>query len=177
MNLTEGTRRLALFLGVIGLAFGGFVSYLQLQSTMHRSAEHQQFKQAAARLEKLGTKTQEAYPIYKGIDPGDLGWKVLKKYPRFGPWVSGQITHQPELPKPWENYQATQQSGSSLTGHYDWRNLGIEIPNGQTLYPTPAPDAWSYLLVAILPVLGFFIPWCAIRAIGWVVAGYAQPLN
>jgi hypothetical protein len=48
----------------------------------------------------------------------------------------------------------------------------IETEDGQTLYPTPAPAAWEYLLVAIFPVLGFLIPWGAIRAIGWVGAGF-----
>lgn len=33
-------------------------------------------------------------------------------------------------------------------------------------------DAGSYLLIAILPVLGFFLPWGAVRAFGWVIAGF-----
>ncbi len=48
----------------------------------------------------------------------------------------------------------------------------IETQDGQTLYSTPAPGVWSYLLIAILPILGFFIPWGAVRAIGWVGAGF-----
>ena len=254
MNLKEGTRRLALLLGMIGLILGGFVSYFQLQSTMSQKANHQRFERAAVRIEQLGKKTQEAYPVYKDIDAGDLGWRVLVKYPQFWPWVSGSTTHQPELPKPWETYQAEQtpQPGAPATpmfapdgtlrwipnsmldramksggqqavlivdpdgterwapqGHvrgllkagaklapagdsqkmidarnaanhsalsekadYDWRTLGIQTPSGQRFYPTPAPSAWSYLLIAILPILGFFIPWGAVRAVGWVVAGF-----
>jgi hypothetical protein len=48
----------------------------------------------------------------------------------------------------------------------------IETEDGQTFYPTPSPSAWTYLLIALFPVLGFFIPWGAIRAIGWVGAGF-----
>jgi hypothetical protein len=48
----------------------------------------------------------------------------------------------------------------------------IETEDGQTIYPTPAPSAWLYLLIALFPVLGLFIPWGAIRAIGWVGAGF-----
>jgi hypothetical protein len=51
----------------------------------------------------------------------------------------------------------------------------IEAEDGQTLYPTSAPSAWRYLLIALLPALGFCIPWGAIRAIGWVVAGFVKP--
>jgi hypothetical protein len=57
------------------------------------------------------------------------------------------------------------------------KNFGVryfETQDGQTLYPTPAPSAWLYLLVALFPFLGFFIPWGAVRAIGWVLAGFIQ---
>jgi hypothetical protein len=48
----------------------------------------------------------------------------------------------------------------------------IETDDGQTLYLTRAPSAWRYLLIALFPALGFFIPWGAVRAIGWVGAGF-----
>jgi hypothetical protein len=48
----------------------------------------------------------------------------------------------------------------------------IETDDGQTLYPTPAPPAWLYLLIALFPILGFFLPWGAVRVIGWVGAGF-----
>jgi hypothetical protein len=54
----------------------------------------------------------------------------------------------------------------------DFAVESIETQDGQTLYPTPAPAAWLYLLIALLPVLGFVIPWGAVRAIGWVGAGF-----
>ena len=38
-----------------------------------------------------------------------------------------------------------------------------------------APAGWEYLLGTLFPILGFFIPWGAIRAIGWVVAGFIHP--
>ena len=51
----------------------------------------------------------------------------------------------------------------------------IETEDGQNLYPTPAPAASTYLLIALFPILGFLIPWGAIRAIGWVLAGFIRP--
>jgi hypothetical protein len=50
----------------------------------------------------------------------------------------------------------------------------IETEDDQTLYPTPAPSAWYYLLIALVPFLGFFIPWGAVRAIGWVGTGFVS---
>jgi hypothetical protein len=54
----------------------------------------------------------------------------------------------------------------------DHKVESLETQDGQTLYPTPAPGAWSCIMIAILPLLGFFIPWGAVRAIGWVGAGF-----
>jgi hypothetical protein len=51
----------------------------------------------------------------------------------------------------------------------------IETEDGQMLYPTQPPSAWLYFLAALLPILGFFVPWGMVRAFGWVGAGFSQP--
>lgn len=40
---------------------------------------------------------------------------------------------------------------------------------------TTPSSAWEYLCVPLCPILGFFISWGVIRAIGWVGAGFFQP--
>jgi len=47
MNLREGTRRLALLLGVAGAIVGGFASYLELQAVLSQKARHNRFEQLA----------------------------------------------------------------------------------------------------------------------------------
>ena len=47
MNLKEGTRRLALLLGVAGAILGGFASYKELQPLTRQGAEHNRFEQLA----------------------------------------------------------------------------------------------------------------------------------
>jgi hypothetical protein len=86
---------------------------------------------------------------------------------------------------PGRKYEITEPDGTPLaselnkvgikTVHWakDYGVESIETGEGQTLYPTPAPSAWTYLLIALFPILGFFIPWGAVRAIGWVGAGFA----
>jgi hypothetical protein len=59
-------------------------------------------------------------------------------------------------------------------------NKGYEVASlvtedGETLYPTPAPSVLEYLLVVILPIFGFLIPWGVVRAVGWVVVGFSPP--
>ncbi len=48
----------------------------------------------------------------------------------------------------------------------------IETEGGQTLYPAPEPSGRTYPLIVVLPVIGFVLPWGAIRAICWVGAGF-----
>lgn len=51
----------------------------------------------------------------------------------------------------------------------------IETEDGQMLYPTEPPSVWLSFLAAMLPILGFFVPWGVVRAIGWVGVGFSQP--
>jgi hypothetical protein len=37
----------------------------------------------------------------------------------------------------------------------------------------PESSAWEYCWCAFLPVLGFFIPWLAVRLVAWALAGFA----
>lgn len=47
MNLGEGTRRLALLVGVLGAITGGVGSYVELQSAIRQRAEHIRFERLA----------------------------------------------------------------------------------------------------------------------------------
>ena len=47
MNLREGTRRLALLLGVAGAILGGFASYSELQTVREQWASHNRFERLA----------------------------------------------------------------------------------------------------------------------------------
>jgi hypothetical protein len=149
MNLREGTRRLALLLGAAGAIIGGVFAYAQLQSTMRQRADHKQFEQLA----NSDAVQQDRKDFLAG-------------------WVSIDS-------KTGERIQWDQQvdKGGIKTIHWTKDNEieSIETEDGQTLYPTPAPGVWSYFLIAILPMLGFFIPWGVVRAIGWTLAGFIQP--
>lgn len=144
MNLREGTRRLALLLGVAGAIAGGFASYVELQPVMRQRADHQRFEQLANS---------------DVVQHERKDWFLVNLPPGYVP--------------------ATSEVKASGIKTINWtKNLGIEsieTEDGQTLYPTPAPSAWMYLLIAIFPIAGFFIPWGTIRAIGWVGVGFSQP--
>jgi hypothetical protein len=126
--------------------------------------------------------------------------QALIEYDREGKPIPAQGGTAPPCDKPhqpWEKcaerrseakYTIEDADGTVLSSQVDvgeiktinWtkgKDYGVEsivTDDGQTLYPTPAPAPWLYLLIALFPVFGFFIPWGAVRAIGWVGAGFVQ---
>lgn len=196
MNLREGTRRLALLLGVAGAIAGGFVSYLQLQTAMEQRARHDKFEQLAnSDVVKEQRKTLQSPDPYASI---------AKPVPQHGHAKLSDV--QPLPQKPWEKYakqpdkdkwakyaqddpsedvdwsrsvptpsQVNNGGITTINWSHGYGVASIETTSGETLFPTPAPSAWLYLLVALFPLLGFFIPWGTVRAIGWVGAGFVKP--
>ena len=147
MNLREGTRRLGLLLGVVGAILGGYVSYLELDSVIAQRAQHNRF-------ERLATS--------------DV---VQQERKRLGAWVS--IDQKTGERIPWEQQV---DKGGIKTIHWTKDNgvESLETEDGQYLFPTPAPSALEYLWIPLSLLLGFFVPWGAVRAIGWVVAGFVK---
>lgn len=254
MNLREGTRRLALLLGVAGAIVGGFASYMELQTTLTQRTAHEHFERLAnSAIVQQQRKTLQSAPDFipdtsavsgaaleqdrknphhkpmgkytladiapalpagaTGPEPNDTktDW-FARNAPTATPatpagatgaTVVQQPTRTPEkhFPDKWAKYivpsdrapdAPAPQSGDFLSGatpistglnkggiktinwSRDYAVQSIETEDGQTLYPTPSPSGWSYFLIVILPILGFLIPWGAIRAIVWVGAGFAQ---
>lgn len=150
MNLREGTRRLALLLGAGGFLFGGFVSYFELNDLLNQHRLHNQFSALADSVEVKKLSKEH-------IESKD-------------PWESYVTSIQPKCcgikTITWDKDHIF----NNVNGIYS-----IEISSGQTLYPTPAPSIWMYVLVVLFPFIGFLVPWSIIRAIGWVCAGFFQP--
>jgi hypothetical protein len=164
MNLKEGTRRLALLLGVVGAILCGFASYVELQSVIRQRADHMRFEQLANSDAVTQSKPQSDDPIseFMGL-PRDKQLAALQQLP---PENQDRLLAQ---------IKARRKDGiKTILWTKDNGVESIETQDGQTLYPTPAPSAWLYCLIVLFPILGFLIPWAAVRAIGWVGAGFAE---
>jgi hypothetical protein len=241
MNLREGTRRLALLLGVVGAIVGAFASYVELQTVLSQRARHNRFEQLAASdtvknernswsltlryapkeaieaLRKLPegqqrnvlrSLTQEervdlleklkCAPSQWGVDSTDTVQGNLSQVDRFADYQKPANppvdydalakkyggTKEKTLNDPYACLAESSNPPPSIVNEGDIKTIhwtkvlgveSIETEDGQTLYPTSAPPAWEYFLIALLPILGFLIPWGAVRAIGWVGAGFVQP--
>jgi len=169
VNLREGTRRLALLLGVLGAIAGGFVSYLELQEIQSQRARHEKFD----RLVASDAVQQERKAIQKMPDfIPHTGAVARETNPYAKMYQDGLRQEYSILPKDgiktinWDvNHVLNDRSGI----------YSIETVDGQTLYPTPAPAWWSYVMVVVFPFLGFLVPWGVVRSIGWVGAGFVKP--
>lgn len=180
MNLREGTRRLALVLGVVGAIFGGFASYVELQSVLDQRASHNRFEQLAnSEIVQQERKALQSLPdSIADIPPPPSGTIVVGGGAPKPKFTIGDAPPQPQVD--WsKSIPIPSKVDKGGIGTINWGNdYGIEsivTQGGQTLYPTRAPSAWLYLLFALFPVFGFFIPWSAVSAIGWVGAGFVQP--
>jgi hypothetical protein len=156
MNFREGTRRLALLLGVVGLILGAFGSYLQLPSTIRQRAEYLRWTQLAnsdaVKQTILAAKASDEQAT-GGTAPSDEFDEYKKNHTA--------------PPAPWAT-----ECQNLICWNRDYAVVSIETKDGLTHYPVHAPGVWSYAAVVAFPLLGFFIPWGAVRAIGWVAAGF-----
>jgi hypothetical protein len=158
MNLKEGTRRLALLLGAVGAILGGFIAYFQFQDTVRHRAEYLRWTQlansdtvrqailAAKASDAQATGDQNTVPIPEGAQVGVPGVAAT------APWAT--------------------ECQNLICWNRDYAVVSIVTKDGLTHYPVQAPGVWSYAAVVALPLLGFFIPWGAVRASGWVGAGF-----
>jgi hypothetical protein len=198
VNFKEGTRRLALFLGVVGAILGCFASYLELQSFLNQRTRYNRFEQLAASdvvqqerkcrlLDHPGGCVQMKLPPGYALDKPKQG-----KYTDADIAEPSQTDDFADIAKPLPTgvppkFSAAEMEDSvPLSSKVNAEGIktinwskgmsygveSIDTEDGQTLYPTPAPNRWLYLFAAILPALGFALPWGLIRAVRWVGAGY-----
>jgi len=114
---------------------------------------------------------------------------IATEFPQAKPWLIYQSVGKrirapdfiPDAADKWGKYAVETETEVNEGGikaiqwDKNYQVESIEKQDGQTLYPTPEPNRWLYFLIALTPILGFFIPCGAVRAIGWVVTGFVQP--
>jgi len=201
VNFREGTRRLALFLGAVGAILGGFASYLELQSVLNQRERHAKFELLAnsdnAQMERKCRLLGYASGCFQiKLPPGATlveqdqkkqEDRFVKNAPKKNADPYAATAEPSEANGVPAKFSAAEMEDAvplpsevnaggikTINWAKGWAYTveSIETEDGQTLYPTPAPNRWLYLLAAICPVLGFALPWGLIRAVGWVGAGF-----
>lgn len=186
MNLREGTRRLALLLGVVGILVGGFLSYLQLQQILLQRADHKRFEQLASLEAVKHHSPQSIAAKWEALNARErtsaLAHMTSEQKIKLGIVLALIEASDAGLPQsdspPAELRRDDVALGvdaggiKTVTWNRKLKIESLEMEDGETLYPTPKPSMWSYGLIVILPIFGFFVPWGVVRAIGWAGAGF-----
>jgi len=139
---------------------------------------------------QIDPKTGERIDLSAGLvpkQPGNVDYDALaRKY--------GGTSEQKEEHGPWEKYAEKDKTGvvldwsrsiplpselklnksgiKAINWSHDFGVESIETEDGQTLSPEPAPNPWLYLFAAVLPLVGFAIPWGLVRTAWWVGEGF-----
>ena len=203
MNLTDGTGRLALVLGVVCAALGGLGSFEKLKPILR----HYKFEALAASetVKREGqwytedvqrersiyfekeAELQAEMPPSSAKDNFDILPKRQDLTLRIQ-FLSIQTSD--ELFRIEQIHTDLNRNGirrirwtddyglESIDNSTPWpRHLDVEVietQGGEILVPTPSPPARDYLLVALFPVLGFLAGCGAVRVIAWVAASFFQ---
>jgi hypothetical protein len=160
---SEGIRRLALVLGVVGAILGGFYARPRFQSLQHRQWHFAYFSEQRkahpkAKIEKRGREVALVEM------PAPIDWAASAKQ-------AGLIAVPPgfTLDKPSSDVSKDPNAG--------WTLLPPDPPAPIYEQTFPAgsdapPWRFEYVLLALPVILGFLLPLGAIHATVWVVRGF-----
>lgn len=150
MNVREGSRRLALLLGSLGL-LGGIVASAMLAGDYVRGyKEHREF----VRLQQL--------PEVKQV----LEAKSKEPIPSGNPWdlyaARNDIAALSQEVKQINFRDST--AGSAISS--------FETKDGRFVYD--GGGIAQFFVLPVLPILGFFLPYFVVTALAWVVIGFTK---
>lgn len=153
MNLKEGFRRLSLVAGVAGFAFGIYASSGFVVALYDEISEYRKYQ---SEIEKASIRDVIASVVRME--------KLEKEANRF------EIRDYPGTKAVSVKRNGVQQ----ITFDDDYQEIKwIVLNNGNTIYSQKKPEYWTMLLFIMLPpLLGFVVPWGAVRTIGWIVQGF-----
>lgn len=178
MNLREGTRRLALIVGILGGIAGGVASYVVLSDLLEARERYTAFERlATSQAVKQGraswlsnSATVKALWVASSPSERDNMMKSLTAEEKNK--LTAELGIEGDTPEFSISPKVNKEGIKTIHWTEAFEVESLDMIDGQTLYAEPAPNRWLYSLAAILPLLGFIIPWGLIRAVGWVGNGF-----
>ena len=147
---------------------------------LHRRwSRHKQFES----LQSSAVVQKEIAYLKSVTDWEDKPTSDSKKTPREDDFVPLDATRQKKRPENWFDYVAalagaTQgwaiDKGGIKTLYFSEGKLtSIEKVDGNKLNADEvAPPLSEWLLLAIIPILGFVIPWGIVKTVAWIILGF-----
>jgi hypothetical protein len=183
MTFRRGMRRLALFLGVLGMIAGGIGSYIELSSLLAERSNHRKFGQLVS-LDAVQNERKLLKSLDSGVVPrtGDEyntpippGATIGSPAPPNGEKFFPNPDYRPPAGQGSEQTKLTKSGIAEIHWTPDNEVDYLKAIDGQYYFAGFAPGWWQYLLALALPVIGFLIPWGFVNALVWVGFGFIEP--
>lgn len=187
MNLREGMRRVGIVLGVLGFLVGGTIGYLRLRKAWRN---HTRFERLCSLPIMGGVRTaiKEGHAPPPKTLPADVWDRTLDELgigrvpiARKAAWFE---KHVPGLDDPnieWTVDVRGVDGVQTVDADKSGVITAIQLSSGEWVHKEPqtlrAHLAFfgGLLLLLLYPLIGFLIPWGAIRTLAWVVSGFSTP--
>jgi hypothetical protein len=193
VNVREGSRRLALVAGFVGLGLGIIPASDKSNDVRKDIGDRQEFESLSKynpdSVFDLASEIRSAFPdSYKDLSDSELVQRFSNKVRELsGRGESYDASLYTKVRGPDDKlYLFPLRTTKEIAKAYFRRTPTIyytkegvisyiRTAEGRTLYNEAAPSKWMlYLPFGYFPLLGFFIPWGAVRTVAWVVLGFQK---
>jgi hypothetical protein len=156
MNIKEGSRRLAIVLGGLGAIVGAFAGYQTVREVWEA-------RTAQARFESFADSSAIKKDQSDLLDTVRKDWFARNARPQDRKKLA--TLDESEHGIGVERFTIDSSTGSITS---------IELSTGELLQNTKKPSRVNYLILPGYLVIGFLVPWCTIRILAWIIAGFSR---
>jgi hypothetical protein len=203
MNFREGMRRLGLTLGIVGALVGSLPAYLEFQQFQSQRNERARFESLmnSEIMRDLAKKIAEQNIRNTTINLKHDGIKAIYLDEQGNPKVPAKTYFDehgnpvavdsfiPDKPTPGflpekpaapltvifeEPLEVKTDRIEEVEVNQTGGVIRLKLENGNMVENTPVPATASYVEVALIPLVGFLIPWGVIRLITWIALGFLR---
>lgn len=183
MSFKEGTRRLALLVGAVGAIAGGIASYAILGDAMEARPRYKAFERLVT-SDAVQQERRYLFSLYPSADavPDSANFATdFSTAPKLPPLPQGTVLRPispppgfvPLVPEAVAS-EASKEGIKSVLWNKKLEIQSIEMYDGDVVIASQGPGLWPYLFGITLPILGFVVPWGAIRCLAWVGFGFVE---
>jgi hypothetical protein len=191
MNVREGARRLGIVIGVLGGTLGAFAGYPSARDLWNARAASKKFDSLMAsptmlKVAKAAVDYQKATSKVDSIASKYGGVRVIE--PHTLTYANGALSYERNPSPPPDTLPAdffSKDGNETVLINADGIReaminksgivRAVHLATGEWVEESLAPRLKSYLVPLLYPMLGFILPWGALRALTWVGAGFFEP--
>lgn len=147
MNVREGMRRLGILLGVWGGIVSGLLAYRDAKAAWDRHTAFRRFESlmASPTMRKAAKAVKDDVQKYT-----DSSWATMS----VGVNIGGI---------------------KEVTADRSGTISSVELSTGESVPKVEPPSVKRYLTLLLYSIVGFLLPWGAVRLLTWVGSGFFAP--